>query len=584
MKILLTTLNSKYIHTGLALRYLYSYCKEDFHMTIEEYTINHHMDYILGEIYKGGFDIVCFSCYIWNKSNTLKIVRNLKKVCPNLKIILGGPEVSFDAVDLMEKENAIDYIIVGEGEETFKELMNFLVNKKGEIESIKGIAYRKGNGIFKTPDRELIKDLGSIPFPYDIDELDEYKNKIIYYESSRGCPYNCRYCLSSTIKGVRFFPLDRVKCDLGLFLEKKVKQVKFVDRTFNVKKSHSLEIMKYIVENDNGYTNFHFEITADLLDDEMLTFLSNVREGLFQFEIGVQTTCDRTMKSIDRKVDFHMLSKVVRRISSFRNIHLHLDLIAGLPYEDFNRFKKSFDDVYVLKPEKLQLGFLKLLKGSGIRKDKDIHGYIFKDEPPYEVLENKYISYKDILKLKMIEEMVEIFYNGNGFQNGIMYILENFYDKPSDFYHQLADFWEEKGYHHIAHGKNKYYEVLLEFYQKNKWENEEVFNEILKFDYLMQGKTSLPKFFSDIKEKDFQKRIHEFLHKEENVEEYLSKYKTMPVKQIIKKVYFEKFQYDILEIIKNPNRKPVKNEITVLFDYDLDRKIFAKAKYYKVNI
>ncbi|QZY56343.1 B12-binding domain-containing radical SAM protein [Crassaminicella profunda] len=583
MKILLTTLNSKYIHTGLALRYLYSYCKEDFNMTIEEYTINHHMDYILGEIYKGEFDIVCFSCYIWNISSTLAIVRNLKKVRPELTIVLGGPEVSFDAVSLMEKERAIDHIIVGEGEETFKELMNLLVNNKGKLKEIKGITYRENSQVFKTIDRELIKDLGTIP-PIYTANLEEYKNKIIYYESSRGCPHNCRYCLSSTIKGVRFFPLDQVKRDLGLFLEKRVKQVKFVDRTFNVKKSHSLEIMKYIVEHDNGYTNFHFEITADLLDDEMLTFLSNVREGLFQFEIGVQTTYDPTMKSIDRKVDFHILSKVVRKIGSFRNIHLHLDLIAGLPFEDFKRFKKSFDDVYDLKPEKLQLGFLKLLKGSGIRKDKDLHEYVFKNEPPYEVLENKYMSYKDVLKLKMIEEMVELFYNGDGFQHGINYVIENFYDNPSDFYHQLADFWEDKGYHHVSHGKNKYYEILLTFYKERNWKNEDVFREILKFDYLMQGKTSLPKLFVYTEEKDFQKRRHEFLHEEKNLEKYLSKYKNMAAKEIIKKVHFEKFKYDVLDLIKNPKLEKVENEITVLFDYDLEQKVFTKAKYHKVDI
>ncbi|MCT4618926.1 MAG: B12-binding domain-containing radical SAM protein [Marinisporobacter sp.] len=583
MKILLTTLNSKFIHTGLALRYLYNYCKEDFHMKIEEYTINHHTDYILGEIYKGKYDVVCFSCYIWNISSTLEIIRNLKKVCPKITIVLGGPEVSFDAVSLMEKEGSVDYIIVGEGEETFKELMNFLVNNKGNLHEIKGISYRKNHEVFKTPDRELIKDLGSIP-PIYTEDLEEYKNKIIYYESSRGCPHNCRYCLSSTIRGVRFFPIDRVKSDLGLFLEKRVKQVKFVDRTFNVKKSHSLEIMKYIVENDNGYTNFHFEITADLLDDETIEFLSNVREGLFQFEIGVQTTHDQTMKSIDRKVDFNILSQVVRRVGSFRNIHLHLDLIAGLPFEDFYRFKKSFDDVYALKPEKLQLGFLKLLKGSGIRKDTDLHGYVFKDDPPYEVLENKYMTYEDTLKLKMIEEMVELFYNGDGFLYGISYIIDNFYEHPSDFYHQLAEFWEERGYHHVSHGKNKYYEILLAFYKEYNWKNEDVFREILKFDYLMQGKTTLPKFFVHKEEKDFQKRIHTFLHEENNLEKYLPKYKDMPAKQIIKKVHFEKFQYDVLSLIKNPKLEKVEKEITVLFDYDLEQKVFAKAKYHKVDL
>ncbi|QEK12473.1 DUF4080 domain-containing protein [Crassaminicella thermophila] len=584
MKILLTTLNSKYIHTALSLRYLHSFCKDTFdNMTIKEYTINHNTDYVLGEIYKGQYDIICFSCYIWNISEILKIVRNLKKVSPRLKIILGGPEVSFDPIDLMEKENAIDYIISGEGEETFKELLDFLINKRGKQNDIKGITYREGNIVIKNADRELMKDLGNIPSPYT-EGLEEYKNKIIYYESSRGCPHNCRYCLSSTIKGVRFFPIDRVKRDLSIFLKERVKQVKFVDRTFNVKKSHSLEIMKYIVQNDNGYTNFHFEITADLLDDETLDFLSTVREGLFQFEVGVQTTYDKTMESIDRKVDFKILSQVVKKISSFRNIHLHLDLIAGLPYESFERFKKSFNEVYFLKPEKLQLGFLKLLKGSGIRKDKELYGYIFREEAPYEVLENKYISYKEILKLKMIEEMVEMFYNSHGFQNAIDYIIVNFYEQPADFYHALADFWEEKGYHNISHSKVKLYEILLNFYEENRLDNLDVFREILKFDYLMQGKTSLPNFFLHVELEDFHQRVHAFLHKEENIERYLKKYKGIAVKQIIKKVHFENFKYDIFKIIKNKNERVEERMTTILFDYELDSKVFAKSKYYKVHI
>lgn len=589
MKILLSTLNSKYIHTSLSLQYLYSYCKEDFdHMVIQEYTINHHVDYVLGEIYKGQFDIVCFSCYIWNISNTLELVRNLKKVNPKQVIVLGGPEVSFDPVDLMEKESSIDYIVFGEGEETFKELLDSLIHGKKALEEVKGIVYRKGQNVSKNGERELIRNLGCIPSPY-LEGLQkheqEYENKIIYYESSRGCPHNCRYCLSSTIKGVRFFPLERVKKDIDFFLEKRVKQVKFVDRTFNAKKQHSLTIMQHIAEKDNGYTNFHFEITADLLDNEILDFLSTVREGLFQFEIGVQTTYDKTMESIDRRVDFGILSDVVRKISSFRNIHLHLDLIAGLPYEDFKRFKQSFDDVYRLNPEKLQLGFLKLLKGSGIRQEKDLHGYIFHEEAPYEVLANKYISYDDILKLKMMEEMVENFYNSHGFTNAISYLLARFYKNPSDFYYALADYWGAKGYHHISHGKKALYEILLNFYEEKGFENQEVFKEILKFDYLTQGKGALPHWFIRVEIDHFQHRIHEFLHDEKNIEKYLSQYKGVPAKQILKKVHIENFQYDVLSIIDNPTSGEIKEKLTtILFQYELERKVFVKAKYDKIHV
>lgn len=585
MKALLTTLNSKYIHTALSLQYLYSYCKDQVqNMALEEYTINHSSDYILAEIYKGQYDVVCFSCYIWNIAETLRIVKNLKKVNPKQIIILGGPEVSFDPIELMDQNDAIDYIVFGEGEKTFKELLHYLVTKEGKLQDILGIVYRANHQILKNDERPLIKNLSNIPSPY-FEDMKAYENKIIYYESSRGCPHNCKYCLSSTIKGVRFFPLSRVKKDLDYFLQQKVKQVKFVDRTFNAKKEHSLEIMRHLAENDNGYTNFHFEITADLLDDETLDFLSTVREGLFQFEVGVQTTYDKTMESIDRKVDFHILSRVVKKISDFKNIHLHLDLIAGLPYEGFERFKISFDEVYALKPEKLQLGFLKLLKGSPLRSERKLHEYIFRDEAPYEILENRYISYHEILKLKMMEEMVEIFYNSKGFYNGIHYILANFYDRPSSFYQDLGVYWEANGYHNLSHGRNALYEILINFYQNKKFKNLEVFKEILKLDYLAQSKSSLPSFFNTVTIESFQSRIHAFLQDEANVKKFLPKYEGMPAKQIIKKVHFENFKYDVTEIIQKSSLEEIEDKITtILFDYDINEKVFTKSRMIKVNI
>ncbi|MEW9122035.1 MAG: B12-binding domain-containing radical SAM protein, partial [Thermotaleaceae bacterium] len=525
MKVLLTTLNAKYIHTSLALRYLFNYSKEAFsrNITLQEYTINHSSDYILGEIYKGDFQIICFSCYIWNIANVLEIVNNLKKIKPEAKIILGGPEVSFEGKALMEEYPEIDYIVVGEGEATFHELLGYLIDGRGQVEDIAGILYRHQTHVKENQERELISELDAIPSPYE-DKLEGFENKILYYESSRGCPYNCSYCLSSTIKGVRFFSIARVKKDLLRFLDGRVKQVKFVDRTFNAKKRHSLEIMKYLQERDNGYTNFHFEITADLLDEEILDFLSTVREGLFQFEVGVQTTYDKTMMSIDRRVDFRILSDVVRKISTFRNIHLHLDLIAGLPHEDFQRFSLSFNDVYQLKPEKIQLGFLKLLKGSGIRRDSELHEYIFKAEAPYEILENKYISYGELLKLKMLEEMVEIYYNSGFFEISIAFILANFYTSPFDFYQNLSEYWEQKGYHHNAHDKNGYYKILLDFYEEMGFSMGMLFKEVLKLDYLKQGKTTLPQFFLSVEIGDFRDRCHRFLQSDENISKYLEDY------------------------------------------------------------
>ncbi|SHJ85884.1 Radical SAM superfamily enzyme YgiQ, UPF0313 family [Geosporobacter subterraneus DSM 17957] len=586
MKVLLTTLNSKYIHSSLALRYLYHFNQEAFPgvITLQEYTINHDPNYILAELYKGDFQILCFSCYIWNIEATLEVIRNLKKVKPESTIILGGPEVSFEAAELMKQQAGIDYIVQGEGELTFQELLAYLIHKKGRIEDIQGILYRKGDSIFQNQERNLIKDLDKIPRPYD-EKLEGLENKILYYESSRGCPYNCSYCLSSTIKGVRFFSIERVKQDLRIFLDARVKQVKFVDRTFNAKKEHCLEIMKYLQEMDNGYTNFHFEITADLLDDEILDFLSKVREGLFQFEVGVQTTYEKTMHAIDRRVTFSKLEKTVRTISAFKNIHLHLDLIAGLPYEDLERFKVSFNQVYDLKPEKLQLGFLKLLKGSAIRHEREVHGYIFKDEAPYEILENKYISYRQLLRLKMIEEMVEIYYNSHGFDGAIGFMLANFYTNPYEFYQSISEFWEEKGYHHSAHHKNELYKLLADFYEHASFPHRELFLEILKLDYLKQGRGSLPDFFPRVEIEDFKDRCHAFLQSQENIMTYLESFVRMPAKQIIKKVHFENFAYDVVEILKHPKVEAAPRKVTtVLFDYELEQKVFSKSKFYKVEI
>ncbi len=583
MKILLTTLNSKYIHTSLSLQYLYNHTKEEFsEIKIDEFTINHNKDYILGEIYKGQYDIICFSCYIWNISYTLEIIQNLKKISPNCTIILGGPEVSFDPEETMEKNSSIDYIIVGEGEITFKELLQYLTNPEGAVSNIAGLVYRQESMIKRNRERKLIQNLGMITSPYE-GSLKDYENKIIYYESSRGCPYNCKYCLSSTIKGVRFFPIDRVKKDMDRFLDNKVKQVKFVDRTFNVKKSHSLEIMKYLAEKDNGFTNFHFEITADLLDDEVLEFLSTVREGLFQFEVGVQTTYDETMKSIDRHVDFNILSETVKRISSFRNIHLHLDLIAGLPYETFERFKTSFDDVCYLKPEKVQLGFLKLLKGSAIRREVEEHEYIFDEKPPYEVLGNKYLSYSEIVKLKLIEEMVEIYYNSHAFNRTIEYTITNFFNSPSEFFETLASYWQEKGYHHLSHSKNRIYKILLEFLKVKVEDSYKIVYDFIKFDYLSQGKSSLPDFLRSTPKPIEQNKVHEFLQDTDNIKTYLSQYEGIPAKQIIKKIHIENFRYNVLELSSSKIGES-DHIVTLLFDYDMANKIFSKSKIYLIEL
>lgn len=575
MKVLITTLNSKFIHSSLSIRYLKSYCENDIpNIVVQEYTINQNSDFISGEIFKEKADVVAFSCYIWNIKETLEIAETLKIVDPNIKIILGGPEVSFDCEVILEHNSFIDFIIYGEGEETFKELLMALSREIEDYKDIRGLIYKdviSHKGI-KNPSRELICSLDDIPTPFNND-LDVYNNKIVYYESSRGCPFNCRFCLSSTINGVRFFSLDRVKRDLRLLISAGVKQVKFVDRTFNAKKDYALEIMKYLIEETKGNRqsiNFHFEVTAHLLDEEIIEFLETVPEGLFQFEIGVQSTNLETIKAIDRNTDIEKLSTVVKRINSYGNIHQHLDLIVGLPHDDYNTFRKSFNDVYYMEPDKFQLGFLKLLKGSALRIDKDKHGYKFLDNPPYEVLENYYIKFDEILKLKVIEELVESYGNTVAFRNTIKFIIENHYNSPIDFYEDFSIYWESKEYHTSHHSVRSLYEMILGFYRNNISSDIDIFQEVLKYDFLYNSNNpNLPKYFNSIDQKQIQTKRHGFLQNEDNLSKYLSTYKGDSVKKIIKDVHFEKFKIDIIDLLEMNYRveDAKKHDTIVLFVY-----------------
>lgn len=585
MKVLLTALNAKYVHTNLAVRYLsktVSSHVED--VKIREFTINHSPQYIVSEIFKERPDVLCFSCYIWNISIIHSIIRTIKKVMPDTVIILGGPEVSFETKMLMETNDAIDIVIMGEGENIFPQLIQSL-KKDDDYSGIEGIAFRARGQVFINDNICAAMDMENIPFPYSEEILD--KDKIIYYESSRGCPFNCQYCLSSSFQGVRFLPLKRVKEELKFFIDQEVKQVKFVDRTFNANKVYAMEIMKFISKYSKGKTNFHFEITADLLDDEMLDFLSRAEVGLFQFEIGVQSTNEETLKAIHRKMNFAQLSRTVRKVSSGRNIHQHLDLIVGLPKEDYFSFRKSFDDVFALRPEKLQVGFLKLLKGSGLRIDAAKYGYVFNDEPPYEVLESDSLTYGEIIRLKGLEEMVETYWNTGMFNSSIELILQNFYSSSFRFFEVLWEYWQAKGYHHISHSKNRLYEILLEFYLENQFDRNTVFMEVLKFDFLKNTKTtSLPSFLSRRMEDQFKHKCHEFLQRQENLEAYLPSYIGMPAKQIIKKVHFEQFLYDVVELDKDPkNLQEIREKnITVLFDYSVENKAIDYCRYFVIDI
>ena len=460
MKILLAACNAKYIHSNPAVYDLRAFASEyKEHILLGEYTINQTKDEILKEIYRSGAEVVCFSCYIWNISFVRELIFDLKKILPGTAFWVGGPEVSFDAENFLKEMPQVTGVMVGEGEETFLELARYYIEKKGTLADIRGIAFRENGEIFHNGWREVM-DLSRVPFAYE--QTEDFANRIIYYESSRGCPFSCSYCLSSIDKKLRFRNLELVKKELQFFLDKKVPQVKFVDRTFNCKHDHAMEIWKYILEHDNGGTNFHFEISADLLREEELELMSRMRPGLIQLEIGVQSTNPDTIRAIHRNMDLKKLEASVARVKSFGNIHQHLDLIAGLPCEDYESFRRSFEQVYRMKPDQLQLGFLKVLKGSSMYHEAQKYEILYKEKEPYEVLSTAWLSYEDILKLKMVESMVEVYYNSGQFRKTLSWI-ETFYQEMFSFYESLGAYYEEKGYEEISHSRLRRYEILLEF-------------------------------------------------------------------------------------------------------------------------
>lgn len=510
MKILLAACNAKYIHSNLAVYNLKS-CSGEYssRVVVKEYTINQIRDDILKDIYLEKPDVICFSCYIWNISFVRELVPDLKKILPQVEFWAGGPEVSYDAVEFLKKNPAFFGVMVGEGEETFHELAGYYIERKPEtLSEIRGVAFRdenKDRNIVHTGWRELM-DLSKVPFAYS--NLTEFKNRIIYYESSRGCPFSCSYCLSSIDKKLRFRDIELVKKELQFFIDNKVPQVKFVDRTFNCKHDHAMEIWRYITEHDNGITNFHFEISADLLRAEELALMKTMRPGLIQLEIGVQSTNPQTIKAIRRTMDFEKLKRIVEQIHSFRNIHQHLDLIAGLPYEGYDSFHKSFCDVYALHPEQFQLGFLKVLKGSHMMEMTGEYQILYKDREPYEVLSTAWLTYGEILRLKMVESMVEVYYNSGQFKNTLVF-LEKYFDDPFRMYEALGRFYEKKGYSEISHSRMRRYEILMEFAGEQKEIPPEALSDVMLLDlYLRENLKSRPSFASD--QKPYERQIWDY--------------------------------------------------------------------------
>ena len=483
MKIFLTAINAKYIHSNLAVYSLRAYAKDyQDQIVIGEYTINNRVDYILEQIYKAKPDVLCFSCYIWNMDYVEELITEYHKLCPEVPIWVGGPEVSYEVETFLAEHPQVTGVMIGEGERTFKQLCKYYVNRAGSLEEIRGIAFRdqdSGKTVF-TPAQEPM-NMSDIPFCYD--HIENFENRIIYYESSRGCPFNCSYCLSSIDKKLRFRDIELVKKELAFFIEKKVPQVKFVDRTFNCRHDHAMEIWRFVKEHDNGITNFHFEISADLLNEEELALIHDMRPGLIQLEIGVQSTNETTIREIHRTMKLELLKDIVRKIQSGENIHEHLDLIAGLPYEDYATFAKSFDEIYALKPNQLQLGFLKVLKGSYMYEHAAEYEIVYHEKTPYEVMKTKWLSFDDVLKIKQVEEMLEVYYNSGQFEI-TMKVMEPLFESAFAMFQEFGAFYEEKGYFGMSHSRIRRAEILLEFMRERKSEDTvlQMLEESLTFD------------------------------------------------------------------------------------------------------
>lgn len=557
MKFLLVALNAKYIHSNPAIYSLKAYAEahvkeaelEDGRFCIEtqEYTINNQPDEILKDIFLRKPDAVGFSCYIWNISYVLELVRDLPKVLPHAEIWLGGPEVSYDASKLLCRERSVYGIMMGEGEETFSEVVRCYLkrNRAGlkdgssVFQAIDGTAVRdeKGNAV-ETP-RKTAVDMSSIPFLYG--NLKDFENRIIYYESSRGCPFACSYCLSSLDKSVRLRSTELVLKELDVFLKNRVPQVKFVDRTFNCNRAHTMAIWRHIIEHDNGVTNFHFEISADLLNEEELKLMSSMRKGLIQLEIGVQSTNSDTIKEIRRTMDLNRLKETVGKINGFGNIHQHLDLIAGLPWEGYQSFRNSFNEVYEMKPEQLQLGFLKVLKGSYLSEKAEEYGVRFKEKPPYEVLSTRWLDYGGILKLKGLEEMLEVYGNSGQFRTTLQELHKEF-EAPFDMFEALAEYYDKQELSGISHSRMARYEILDRFIYSLVPEKRSLYQDLLVYDlYLRENLKSRPPFAAD--QEPFKDRVRAFFEEEAFSFRYLREgYEGYEARQLIKMAHVEVFR------------------------------------------
>ncbi|KAB2337291.1 B12-binding domain-containing radical SAM protein [Cytobacillus depressus] len=488
MKIICSTLNAKYIHTNIAIRYLKAFAAPEFSIEIAEYTIKDPVMNIVTDLIRKNPDVIGFSCYIWNIEETIKVINMIKKINSKIHIVVGGPEVSYDVLDWMKEVKDFDYIVIGEGEETFKQLLSGLQGET-KIEEVPGIAFRKDGEIKINPQRNKL-DLRELPTPFRFEEdIAHLSKRVTYIETSRGCPFSCQFCLSSIEVGVRYFDREKIKDDIRYLMKNGAKTIKFVDRTFNISRSYAMEMFQFLIDEHLPGTVFQFEITADIMRPEVIEFLNQkAPAGLFRFEIGVQSTNDFTNELVMRKQNFEKLTRTVTMVKDGGKIDQHLDLIAGLPEEDYHSFRNTFNDVFAMRPEELQLGFLKLLRGTGLRIRAEQHKYVYMDHSPYEMLSNNVLSFDDIIRIKQVEDVLEKYWNDHRMDFTVEYLVSEVFTSPFDFFQEFGSYWEERGWSRIGHQLEDLFKRLYEFLQSKKISDLDIVEGLMKYDYLSKQK------------------------------------------------------------------------------------------------
>ncbi|MCS0672461.1 B12-binding domain-containing radical SAM protein [Cytobacillus firmus] len=552
MKVIASTLNAKYIHTNIAIRYLKAYAQPDFDVELAEYTIKDPVMNIVTDLVRKKPDVIGFSCYIWNIEETIKVIKMIKKIDPSIHIAVGGPEVTYDVADWMNNVNEFDYIVIGEGEETFKQLLTEL-NGTMNMENVHGLAFRENGQVRINPQRNKL-DLRELPSPFRFEEdIPHLSKRVTYIETSRGCPFSCQFCLSSIEVGVRYFDREKIKDDIRYLMRNGAKTLKFVDRTFNISRSYALEMFQFLIDEHLPGTVFQFEITADIMRPEVIEFLNKeAPAGLFRFEIGVQSTNDYTNELVMRKQNFNKLCRTVTMVKDGGKIDQHLDLIAGLPEEDYDSFKRTFNDVFAMRPEELQLGFLKMLRGTGLRLRAEEHQYIYMDHSPYEILGNNVLSFDDIIRIKQVEDVLEKYWNDHRMDATVEYLVTKVFPTPFDFFQEFGGYWEQKGWSRIGHQLEDLFKRLFEFLQSKKIADLEIAEDLMKFDYISKQKYKPRKpWWQPSFEKSERSKLYQSLLENpiQLGEDFLSL--QLNEKEIYKHTLSERLSFDIEKYIKD---------------------------------